>query len=94
VTDQTMFYCIPQQAYMRTDNCRKLRKRPVGKVPAGAQPRLRACETCTLFPLVEQHMVPMVSLNDYLQGSRPRQANLKSSRLKKAIEAYFAKEAV
>lgn len=80
-----MFFCIPQQAYMATTNCARLRKRPVGKVPAGAQPMLRACETCTMYPLVDSRKVPMVSLTQYLGGHRPDEANLNSAALKKAL---------
>jgi len=66
-----MFYCVPQQAYMQTGNCQKLRNRPVGKVPAGSQPMLRACEKCEMYPLVDSLKLPTVSLNDYLSGKKP-----------------------
>ena len=85
-----MFYCIPQQAYMRTENCFNLRKRPAGKAPAGAQPMLRACEKCTMYPLVDQQKVPTVSLDAYLGGSKPKIANLQASANKKIIQASIA----
>ncbi len=66
-----MFFCIPQKAYMRTSNCRKLRRRPVGKAAAGLQPRLRACEQCTLYPLVDADQVPTVTLSAFLGGDKP-----------------------
>lgn len=88
-----MFYCIPQQAYMRTDNCTKLRKRPVGKVPAGAQPKLRACETCTMYPLVDTLKVPTVSLTDYLGGRKPGIANLRAPSVRRVIEKHLEKKA-
>jgi len=89
-----MFFCIPQQAYMRTANCQKLRKRPVGKVPAGAQPKLRACETCTMYPLVDSLRVPTVSLADYLAGGRPQEADLNSTAAKKLVANALEREAV
>ena len=49
----SMFYCIPQQAYLSVTTCKNLRERPVGKAPAGAQPKLIACEKCTMHPLVD-----------------------------------------
>ena len=85
-----MFYCIPQQAYMRTENCCSLRKRPAGKAPAGAQPMLRACEKCTMYPLVDKKKVPTVSLDAYLGGSKPKIANLQASANKKIIQAGIA----
>lgn len=84
-----MFYCLPQQAYMRTDNCEKLRKRPTGKVPAGAQPKLRACEGCTMYPLVDKDKVPTVTLTEYLGGQKPAIANLQSATNKKLIQAHL-----
>lgn len=84
-----MFYCVPQQAYMRTDNCRKLRKRPTGKVPAGAQPMLRACEGCTMYPLVDKDKVPTVTLTEYLGGQKPEIVNLQASSVKKVIQAHL-----
>ncbi len=88
-----MFYCIPQQAYMRTTNCENLRKRPAGKAPAGAQPMLRACEKCTMYPLVDNRKVPTVSLEDYLTGSKPKIANLQAAANRKIIQAHTAKSA-
>ena|GEM_PF-672704 len=82
---ELMFFCIPQGAYMRTDNCQKLRKRPTGKVPAGAQPKLRACEACTMYPLVDSLKVPTVSLHEYLGGEKPDVLNLKSTKVKKFL---------
>ena len=89
-----MFFCIPQQAYMATTNCSRLRKRPIGKVPAGAQPMLRACETCTMYPLVDNRKVPMVSLTQYLGGDRPDEANLNSASTKKFLREHVEREAV
>lgn len=85
-----MFYCIPQQAYMRTTNCENLRKRPEGKAPAGAQPMLRACEKCTMHALVDKQKVPTVSLVDYLNGSKPKTANLQTAANRKIIQAAMA----
>ncbi len=85
-----IFYCIPQQAYMRTENCCNLRKRPAGKAPAGAQPMLRACEKCTMYPLVDLKKVPTVSLDDYLGGSKPRIVNLQASVNRKIMQANIA----
>ncbi|MCO6412765.1 MAG: hypothetical protein J5I92_08480 [Thiogranum sp.] len=85
-----MFYCIPQQAYMRTTNCTNLRKRPAGKAPAGAQPMLRACEKCTMYPLVDSQKVPTVSLDAYLGGSKPKVANLQAAANRKIIQASIA----
>ncbi len=85
-----MFYCIPQQAYMRTANCTNLRKRPAGKAPAGAQPMLRACEKCTMYPLVDSLKVPTVSLDAYLGGSKPKVANLQAAANRKIIQASIA----
>ena len=87
VSKDLMFFCIPQQAYMRTENCTSLRKRPAGKAPAGAQPMLRACEKCTMYPLVDKQKVPTVSLVDYLGGSKPKIANLQAAANKKIIQA-------
>ena len=83
----SMFYCIPQQAYMKIDNCCNLRKRPAGKAPAGAQPMLRACEKCTMYPLVDRKKVPTVSLDDYLGGSKPKIVNLTAAANRKIIQA-------
>ena len=89
-----MFFCIPQQAYMRTDNCIKLRKRPVGKVPAGAQPKLRACERCSMYPLVDTLTLPTVSLTQYLAGRKPAAVNLKSNKARKVLQEHLDREAV
>lgn len=94
MSEELMFFCIPQQAYMATGNCEKLRNRPVGKVPAGAQPKLRACETCTMYPLVDTETVPTVSLTDYLTGGRPKAVNLNSSSNRKLIQERIDREAV
>ena len=75
-----MFYCIPQGAYMGIAQCQKLRTRPVGKAPAGSQPRLRACETCEIHPLVDARKVPTVSLDAYLKGSKPKPVRQKVRR--------------
>ena len=94
MSNNLMFFCIPQQAYMCTDNCTKLRDRPVGKVPAGAQPKLRACENCTMHPLVDNRVVPTITLVDYLKGSRPKVVNLNSTSNKKMIQEHLEREAV
>ncbi len=85
-----MFYCIPQQAYMRTTNCENLRKRPVGKAPAGAQPMLRACEKCNMFALVDTEKVPTISLEAYLGGGKPKIANLHTAANKKIIQSHIS----
>ena len=90
VTMDMMFFCIPQQAYMRTDNCTNLRKRPAGKAPAGAQPMLRACEKCTMYPLVDKNKVPTVTLDAYLGGSKPKVANLQASANRKIMQMNIA----
>ncbi|RMG29002.1 MAG: hypothetical protein D6721_07220 [Gammaproteobacteria bacterium] len=83
-----MFYCIPQGAYMRTENCQKLRQRPTGtKVSAGTQPRLRACEVCTMYPLVDALKVPTVSMAEYLAGRRPETVDLEAPSIKRALKA-------
>jgi len=89
VKKDLMFYCIPQGAYMRTDNCLKLRKRPTGtKVSAGTQPKLRACEVCTMYPLVDALKVPTVSMEDYLGGRRPDIVNLDAPGIRKILKAH------
>lgn len=88
-----MFYCIPQEAYMRTTNCKNLRKRPVGKAPAGAQPMLRACERCTMYPLVDGLKVPTVPIKDYLAGSRPEVLDMQAGSVRKLLEATAARKA-
>ncbi len=93
MSKELMFYCIPQQAYMRTTNCENLRKRPVGKAPAGAQPKLRACERCTMYPLVDTSKVPTVTLEQYLGGNKPKVPNLQTGANKKIIEAHLASQA-
>jgi len=87
VAKDLMFYCIPQKAYMRTENCTNLRRRPAGKAPAGAQPMLRACEKCTMYALVDNEKVPTISLDAYLGGGKPKIANLQASANKKIIAA-------
>ncbi len=95
MTKDMMFFCIPQQAYMATSNCTTLRRRPVGnKVPAGSQPKLRACETCSMYPLVDKQKVPMVTLSAYLGGSRPIEVNLKSAGMRKIIDDNLERQAV
>jgi len=81
----SMFYCIPQQAYLSVTTCKNLRERPVGKAPAGAPPRLIACEKCNMHPLVDLAQIPTVSLDAYLSGSKPRKANLNSPKNKKLL---------
>jgi hypothetical protein len=93
VSKELMFYCIPQQAFMRTTNCENLRKRPVGKAPAGAQPRLRACERCTMYPLVDGRKVPTVTLEQYLGGDKPKVPNLQTVANKKIIQEHLARQA-
>lgn len=85
MTTDTMFFCIPQQAFMSTANCTTLRDRPNGKVPAGSQPRLRACEKCTMYPLVDKAKVPTVTLAAYLKGKRPNAVNLTSAANRKLL---------
>ena len=63
----------------------RLRNRPVGKVPAGTQPKLRACEHCNMHPLVDNQKVPTVSLPDYLSGKRPKTVNLEAPSIKKML---------
>lgn len=71
-----MFYCIPQKAYMRTDNCRVLRSRPIGKAPAGSQAQLKACENCTMYAMVDDARVPTVTLEAFLSGAKPKAMRL------------------
>ena len=61
-----MFYCIPQQAYLSVTTCKNLRERPVGKSPAGAPPKLIACENSTMHQLVDMSKNPTVTLEAYL----------------------------
>ena len=77
MSKELMFFCIPQNAFMGIANCQKLRKRPVGKAPAGSQPQLRACETCQMHSLVDEGKVPTVSLASYLNGSKPKPVSQK-----------------
>jgi hypothetical protein len=81
----SMFYCIPQKAYLSVTTCKNLRQRPVGKAPAGAPPKLIACEKCTMHPLVDMAQIPTVSLDAYLSGSKPRTVNLNSPKYKKLL---------
>lgn len=57
---------------MRTDNCRVLRSRPIGKAPAGSQAQLKACENCTMYPMVDDDRVPTVTLEAFLSGAKPK----------------------
>jgi hypothetical protein len=81
----SMFYCIPQQAYLSVTTCKNLRERPVGKAPAGAPPKLIACEKCTMHPLVDMAKIPMVTLEAYLGGSKPKMVNLNSPKNRKLL---------
>jgi len=81
----SMFYCIPQQAYLSIVTCKNLRERPVGKAPAGAPPKLIACEKCTMHPLVDMSKIPTVTLEAYLGGSKPKTANLNSPKYRKLL---------
>ncbi|MHB8471294.1 MAG: hypothetical protein ACYDC8_00310 [Gammaproteobacteria bacterium] len=57
---------------MRTENCRVLRNRPIGKAPAGSQAQLKACENCTMYAMVDEDRVPTVSLEAFLSGAKPK----------------------
>ena len=81
----SMFFCVPQQAYLSVNTCKSLRDRPVGKAPAGAPPKLIACEKCNMHPLVDIAKVPLVTLEAYLGGSRPKTVNLNSPKNKKLL---------
>ena len=81
----SMFFCIPQQAYLSVTTCKSLRDRPVGKAPAGAPPKLIACEKCNMHPLVDMAKVPLVTLEASLGGSRPKTVNLNSPKNKKLL---------
>ena len=81
----SMFFCIPQQAYLSVTTCKNLRERPVGKAPAGAPPKLIACEKCTMHPLVDMEKIPMVTLDAYLGGSKPKIVNLNSPKNRKLL---------
>lgn len=76
--NKLMFFCIPQKAYIRIDDCQDLRERPLKKGPTGRQLRLKACEYCTMYPLVDSLEVPTVSLEAYLDGARPKAMELAS----------------
>jgi len=77
LTQELMFYCVPQEAIMSTSHCKKLRKRPSGKAPAGSQPKLAACEKCQMYPLVDKLKVPTVTLKAYLDGAKPKPVSAK-----------------
>jgi hypothetical protein len=81
----SMFFCIPQQAYLSVTTCKNLRDRPVGKAPAGAPPKLIACEKCNMHPLVDMAKIPLVTLEAYLGGSKPKTVNLNSPKNKKLL---------
>jgi hypothetical protein len=85
VENDSMFFCIPQQAYLSVTTCKNLRERPVGKAPAGSPPKLIACEKCDMHPLVDMSRIPIVTLEAYLNGSKPRVVNLNSPRNKKLL---------
>ncbi len=69
-----IFYCDPQKAYMTVANCKELRDRPVGKAATGSQPKLMACEKCTMYSLVDKNKVPTVTITEYLDGTLPKYA--------------------
>ena len=50
---------------------------------------LRACEKCTMYPLVDKEKVPTVTLNAYLGGSKPKIANLQAAANRKIIQAII-----
>ena len=81
----SMFYCVPQQAYLSVTTCQNLRERPAGKAPAGTPPKLIACEKCTMHTLVDMAKIPMVTLESYLNGSKPKIVNLNSPKNKKLL---------
>ena len=81
----SMFFCIPQEAYLSVTSCKNLRERPVGKAPAGAPPKLIACETCTMHPLVDMSKIPTVTLESYLGGTRPKTVNLNPPKNRKLL---------
>ncbi len=56
---------------MSIGNCINLRSRPVGKAAAGSQPKMIACERCSMFNMVDKNKVGTVSVTDYLDGGRP-----------------------
>lgn len=71
-----IFYCEPQKAFMSIGNCMDLRSRPVGKAAAGSQPKMIACERCSMFKMVDKNKVGTVSVTDYLDGGRPDSISL------------------
>lgn len=70
---------------MSVTTCQNLRERPVGKAPAGAPPKLIACEKCTMHTLVDMAKIPVVTLESYLNGSKPKIVNLNSPKNKKLL---------
>lgn len=71
-----IFYCQPQKAYMSISNCVDLRDRPIGKAAAGSQPKMIACERCSMFKLVDKNKVETVTITEYLGGERPQSLSL------------------
>jgi hypothetical protein len=69
--NQTMFFCVPQAAYMLVESCRSLRSRPVGKTPGGMHARPVACQNCTLHPRVDALDLPTVTLANFVRGMKP-----------------------
>ena len=51
---------------------------------------LRACEKCTMYPLVEKMKVPTISLDAYLNGSKPKVVNLQAAANRRIIQACIA----
>ena len=68
---QTMFFCVPQQAYMLVESCRTLRLRPIGKTPGGVHARPIACQHCQLHPRVDALDLPTVTLAKFVSGIKP-----------------------
>ena len=81
----SMFYCSPQQAYRSVTTCKNLLERPVGKAPAGAPPKLIASEQCQMHPMVDMAKIPVVTLEAYLNGSKPKTVNLNSPKNRKLL---------
>ena len=73
--ENRLFFCLPQQAYLSTGDCKKLRKRPTSKSPGSGQTKLVACEKCNMYKLIDNGKVPTVSLTDYLKGKKPNKAS-------------------
>ena len=73
--ENRLFYCLPQQATLSTNDCMKLRKRPTSKSPGSGQTKLVACEKCSMYKLVDSGKVPTISLTDYMNGKVPKQAS-------------------